>query len=161
MAELLPDEERGPATPEDLAVGGDDVNRLAACLFQRRRHRRGRRFLVRHDFQAAADVLPPDPGGGSPSKASIAVNEYPVLRHLGLRGRRSPDRLTDGGHYVLLGRESPKLASGHDLAVNLDLEGPTWSLAQLGNYPKLLLDRGRRTGGPGQVTSRITIDDSD
>jgi hypothetical protein len=117
--------------------------------------------LVRHDFQVAADVSPPDPGGGSPSKPSITVEEYPVLWHLGLRRRRSPDRFTDGGHYLLLGRKSPELASGNDLAVNLDLEGPTWPLAQLGNHPKLLLERGRRTGGPGQITSRITIDDSD
>ena len=78
-----------------------------------------------------------------------------------LGGQWSPDRLTDGGHYLLLGRKSPELASGNDLAVDFDLERPTWPLAQLGKYPKLLLERGRRTGGPGQITSRITIDDSD
>lgn len=75
--------------------------------------------------------------------------------------RRLADGFGDGGDDFLLVWKAPEFPRCNDLPVDLHLEGSARTLGQRWLDSQLFLDCGRRTGGPGQIASRITVDDGD
>jgi hypothetical protein len=82
-------------------------------------------------------------GGGSAARRS--------------RSERPGDRIDQ---ILLVGEAVASLRSDH-LVIHSDLEDPGVALAQCGLDAEFLLERSRRTGGPGKVTSGGAVGDGD
>ncbi len=87
VANDLQDEQRGPPALDDPSLRRNDVNGPFAGFIQRRRHRRRGARLVGDGIKFLLGILAPDPGDCSPSEASVAVPDEPMLVRLnGLGG---------------------------------------------------------------------------
>ena len=87
VANDLQDEQPGPPGLDDAPVGRNDVNGPLAGFIQRRRHRRRGARLVGDGIKFLLGILAPDPGDCSPSEASVAIPDEPMLVRLnGLGG---------------------------------------------------------------------------
>src|SRR5690348_11595758 len=62
---------------------------------------------------------------------------------------------------LVLGGEAGRGLLGNDLALVLDLEDAAMAGDQLGVDPELVLEGGRRTGGPGEIASTGAVGDAD
>jgi len=64
-------------------------------------------------------------------------------------------------HLVVLGEAADLVLAEDEPPIRLDVEDPARTLDELGLDPELLLDRGRQTGGLGQIVSLHAIGDAD
>jgi hypothetical protein len=90
-----------------------------------------------------------------------------VDRRLGPRpvpgggARSAPERGADGAHHVLLAGEAGEGLLRHHPSIHGHLEDAAASGNQLRLDAQCLLELGRRTGGPGKVTSAVAVGDRD
>jgi hypothetical protein len=80
-SDLLQDEENRPPGRELTTAGSHDLHRIAGLLTQPGSHGRARTLLEAHDLEALLAVMPPDPGGSSPSEVSASVPDEDVSSH--------------------------------------------------------------------------------
>jgi hypothetical protein len=79
--DFLQDEENRSASREPATIGGDNLHGLAGLLAQRWGHGWARTLLKGDDLESLLAVMPPEPGGSSPSKVSPSIPDEHVSSH--------------------------------------------------------------------------------
>ena len=80
-ADFFQDEENRPPGRELTTAGSHDLHRIAGLLTQRGGHGRAGTLLEAHDLESLLAVMPPDPGGSSPSEVSPTIPNEQVASH--------------------------------------------------------------------------------
>lgn len=82
-ADFLQNKEAGLACGDLPAIRGDHLNGASGLLQQVRRHRGAGAHLKGRRAESLVPVVPPDPGDGTASEPSVAVEDQPVLAVVG------------------------------------------------------------------------------